>query len=116
MDRVQAFQVIAIDSKAGSVGIQYFDGTIDEWPLVHWHALDIESCEPPQDWTGSFDGSDRDENDSAGSMMTPEDWHEPLEGPRNARDRYLLSDEHHAVHPSAKHSQRKRQLTVKHVN
>lgn len=60
-DRPQAFQVVAIDSRAGTVDIEYFDGTVDEWPLSHWHGLDIRPSEAPRDWTGPFDDVEPDD-------------------------------------------------------
>ena len=60
-DRPQPFQVVAIDEHAETIELEYFDGTVDEWPLSHWADLAIEPSEPPQDWTGPFDGIEREE-------------------------------------------------------
>lgn len=54
-DRPQPFQVLAVDAQTHSVELEYFDGTIDEWPLAHWHDLEIEACEAPVDLRGAFD-------------------------------------------------------------
>lgn len=54
-DRPQPFQVVAIDERAETVEIEYFDGTVDEWPLSHWHALDIEPSGAPPDASGALD-------------------------------------------------------------
>lgn len=99
LDRPQAFQVIAVDAQAGTVELEYFDGTVDEWPLAHWYALDIEPSAAPQDWSGAFDQVDRGEL-ADGSDMRPEDWLEPLEGPRSAAARLELEAEARAVPPS----------------
>ena len=54
-DRPQPFQVVATDDDEQTVDVEYFDGTIDEWPLSHWQELDIQpSCAPP-DTRGALD-------------------------------------------------------------
>lgn len=58
LDRPQPFQVVAFDRAEDSVDVEYFDGTLDEWPISHWHELPIEICEAPQDWRGPFDAAD----------------------------------------------------------
>jgi hypothetical protein len=78
LDKGQAFQVVAVDRQAGSVDLEYFDGTLEEVRLMEWHGLNIEACEPPQDWTGAFDDIERDDLGLTETDMTPEDWHEPL--------------------------------------
>lgn len=60
LDRPQPFQVVAFDEDAATIDIEYFDGTVDEWPLTHWRSLPIESCAAPEDWTGPFDNLDDD--------------------------------------------------------
>jgi hypothetical protein len=54
-DRPQPFQVVAVDASDETIEIEYFDGTIDEWPLSHWHNLDIEPSGAPPDATGALD-------------------------------------------------------------
>ena len=54
-DRPQPFQVVATDSDALTVDIEYFDGAVDEWPLSHWHGLDIEPSGAPPDSIGALD-------------------------------------------------------------
>lgn len=99
-DRAQAFKVVALDQEARTVDLEYFDGTLDEWPLSHWHALDLEPCEAPYDWTGAFDRSERDDPFGVESAMSPEDWQEPLEGPQDAAVRMVLEAEARAVPPA----------------
>lgn len=60
-DRPQPFQVVAVDDRGGTVDIEYFDGTVDEWPLSHWHGLEIEACEEPRDWSGALGDVEWDE-------------------------------------------------------
>lgn len=77
LDRPQAFQVVAIDERGQTVDVEYFDGTVDEWPLSHWHGLEIEACEAPQDWSGPFDDVDSDDPEGA---PAGDGRHELLEG------------------------------------
>ena len=58
------FEVVAYDDDDGTIEIQYFDGTVDEWPFSHWQDLDIERTGAPPDASGALeDGADdgRDE-------------------------------------------------------
>lgn len=73
----QVFQVVAVDTAAATLELQQFDGTLDELRLVQWYALDVESCEAPQDWTGPFDDVERDDLDVTETQMQPDDWAEP---------------------------------------
>ena len=54
-DRPQPFQVVAIDADAETVDVEYFDGTVDEWPLSHWLELTIEPSGAPPDPSGALD-------------------------------------------------------------
>lgn len=54
-DRPQPFQVVATDTDAQTVDVEYFDGTVDEWPLSHWHGLAIEPSGAPPDASGALD-------------------------------------------------------------
>lgn len=66
LDRPQPFQVVAIDEDDETVDIEYFDGTVDEWPLSHWLELEIESTGAPPDATGALDdGEDIDDRPEA---------------------------------------------------
>lgn len=106
-DRPQVFQVVAIDSEAGTVDIEYFDGTVDEWPMDHWLALEIERCEPPQDWSGPFDDVERDDLGDTDSGMAPEDWREPVEGAQDQSARRELQDEAREIRPVVRRARRK---------
>jgi hypothetical protein len=56
-DRPQPFQVVAVDEHDETVEIEYFDGTVDEWPMSHWQELDIEPSGAPPDARGALDGT-----------------------------------------------------------
>lgn len=95
LDRPQPFQVVAFDRAQGTVDIIYFDGTVDEWPIAHWHMLPLEVREPPQDWRGPFDvvdGSGMDAGEPAGASPSLEvtplpegESPEPLVAPDHSR-------------------------------
>ncbi|WP_051361858.1 DUF6763 family protein [Solimonas soli] len=79
----QVFQVVAVDAHDASIELQYFDGTLGERRLTEWYALDVEATEPPQDWTGPFDGVARE--DVADDAQVPAaDWDEPYATARDA--------------------------------
>jgi hypothetical protein len=52
----QTFEVVAYDPEEESVGIQYFDGDVEEIELEAWNELEISPIDPPEDWSGPFDG------------------------------------------------------------
>jgi hypothetical protein len=59
------FEVVAIDDGGGTVEVQYFDGTVEEFDLEDWEAQrangEIEDAEAPEDWSGSVDVDDEDD-------------------------------------------------------
>ncbi|MDR3417470.1 MAG: hypothetical protein P4L83_14945 [Nevskia sp.] len=71
VDRPQPFQVVAFDPEARTVDIEYFDGTVDEWPSEHWYSLELEPCAAPQDCSGAFDDIEPDE-------LSPNDGNLPI--------------------------------------
>jgi len=79
LDKGQHFYVTAIDEKEGTVELQHFDGDVEEMDLDDWHQLNIETIEPPEDWTGPVDDVERDDLGYSETDMTAEDWQEPLE-------------------------------------
>jgi len=80
MDKGQMFRVIAFDESDASIEFQHFDGDIEEVSLVTWRAMDLEVCEAPEDWTGPMDDIERDDlGYSSETVMSDEDWREPLQ-------------------------------------
>lgn len=70
-DKDEYFRVVAVDEQADSIEIQNFDGDLEELDSDAWGELDIESAEPPEDWTGPFDNLELDDVDDAESAMRP---------------------------------------------
>ena len=75
-EKAQKFLVTAIDEHSDTVEIQYFDGTLDEFELVTWYAMDVELIEAPEDWTGPVD---IDDLSSIDAEMTDEDCGAPYD-------------------------------------
>ncbi|MGB5276367.1 MAG: DUF6763 family protein [Gammaproteobacteria bacterium] len=76
-EKAQKFLVTAIDEHSDTVEIQYFDGTLDEFDLSTWYAMDVESVEAPEDWTGPVDMDD--DLSSIDAEMSTEDWDAPYD-------------------------------------
>lgn len=57
------FEVVSLDDD--SVGIQYFEGEIEEIELEPFLQMPLRGVEQPEDWSGPFeiDSEDRDESD-----------------------------------------------------
>jgi hypothetical protein len=46
---------VAYDLEEGSIEVQYYDGTIEEYDQESWEELRLMPAEPPEDWAGSLD-------------------------------------------------------------
>ncbi len=49
------FEIVAIDNDEGSIGIQHFDGTVEELEIDAWTESVFMPAEAPEDWSGSLD-------------------------------------------------------------
>ncbi len=75
----ELFEVVALNDDDATVDIQYFDGTVEEMDREDWDAqwddgLIEEGAEPPEDWSGSVDVEDDDEQahgEALGEDTTP---------------------------------------------
>jgi uncharacterized protein DUF6763 len=80
------FEVVALDDDDGTIEIQYFDGTVEEMDIEDWETQcedgALESAEPPEDWSGSVDVENGDdEGRSADSFGEERDLRaSPLDG------------------------------------
>lgn len=79
LDKGYQFQVVAVDHEEGTVEVQHFDGDLEELELDTWPELDIETIEPPEDWTGSMDDIELDDLGYTETDMSEEDWSGPLQ-------------------------------------
>jgi len=99
--KAEKFRVVAVDTEAETVEIQYFDGNIDEFSLENWYGLDVEPIEAPEDWTGPMDNVEQDDLNLVGTEMQREDWEAPYQeedekrraGPRIPEDEEQESGE-----------------------
>ena len=72
------FEVVAVDEMDGTIEIQHFDGTIDEYELESWPTLLLVEIAAPEDWSGSVDMDPDDYVGRAPDEMPP-GFHDPLE-------------------------------------
>lgn len=91
-DKGQKFEVVSLDEDNGIIGIQYFDGDLDEIELDTWYEMDIVTSEAPEDWTGPVDEVPKDDAAAPGTAMADEEWSEVGRENQRAR-RVALSDE-----------------------
>jgi hypothetical protein len=75
-----SFEVVAIDRDDHTIEIQYFDGTVEEIEIEEWREAEIETCEAPEDWTGSLDVEPEDtENEYEAEPAGNGAWGDPLQ-------------------------------------
>lgn len=72
------FEVVAVDEAAGTIEVQFFDGTIDEFDFDAWPDLILEAAGAPEDWSGSVD-MDPEDYTGKDEGELPEGWNDPLE-------------------------------------
>ncbi|MCU7915785.1 MAG: hypothetical protein KZQ65_07755 [Candidatus Thiodiazotropha sp. (ex Gloverina cf. vestifex)] len=48
-------EIVAHDPEEGVVEVQFYDGTVEEYDLEDWAALQVKPIAPPEDWSGSYD-------------------------------------------------------------
>ena len=53
-------QVVALDGTDGTVELQHFDGTVEEFDLDQWDRVVFMSAAAPEDWSGSLDVAQED--------------------------------------------------------
>ncbi len=59
-NRNRLFEVVAEDELAGTIELQFFDGTVDEADQERWTEMRPQPAEPPEDWSGSVDINNED--------------------------------------------------------
>jgi hypothetical protein len=69
-------EVVAVDRDDGTVEVQHFDGTLEEFDLESWGEQEFEEAGAPEDWTGSVDVEPEDyDNEREVPIAT---WSDPL--------------------------------------
>jgi hypothetical protein len=71
------FEVVAVDRDDGTVEVQHFDGTLEEFDLESWDEQDFEEAQAPEDWTGSVDVEPED-YESERETLASGGWLDPL--------------------------------------
>ena len=51
-------EVVALDNEDGTVEVQFYDGTVEEYDLETWNSMLLLSADAPEDWSGSLDLQD----------------------------------------------------------
>ena len=72
------FEVVALDNDEATLEIQHFDGAIEEIDFDAWAEMGIDSIEPPEDWSGSFD-IEREDYGVDLELTAPNDHINPLD-------------------------------------
>ncbi|HYW02349.1 MAG TPA: DUF6763 family protein [Gammaproteobacteria bacterium] len=73
------FEVVAVDEHARTVEVQHYDGDLEEYDFGSWSRLDLEELVPPEDWSGPFDLSERDDLEYGGELEAEEPPEESVE-------------------------------------
>ena len=68
-------EVVAIDRDDGTIEVQHYDGTLEEFDLDIWDELEFEEAHAPDDWTGSVDVDPEDYESERDLQML---WVDPL--------------------------------------
>jgi hypothetical protein len=84
-DKGEIFQVTEYDERSRTIGIQTFDGDLDEIGAEEWQALPLALVEPPEDWTGPVDDVEFDDLGCSETDMSDADWTESLQPLRAER-------------------------------
>lgn len=72
------FEVVAVDEEDGTVEVQHFDGTLEEWDLADWRQSPLQAADPPEDWSGSLD-IEREDYGVDLEDIRAEEWSSPLD-------------------------------------
>jgi hypothetical protein len=79
----ELFEVVAVDEEDGTIGVQHFDGTVEEFDFdswnEHWEDSMLEAAEPPEDWTGSVDVEPEDVEETGEPNSERQQWLSPLD-------------------------------------
>lgn len=71
----ETFEVVAIDEDDGTIDVQHYDGTVEEFDIDTWNTLELETASPPEDLAGAYDNLDGDDYRGLGDMdAIGNDW------------------------------------------
>ncbi len=72
------FEVVALDEDSDAIGIQFFEGEVEELDSDTWSELGLLELPAQEDWSGPFDDLERDEIELDGSARGMH-WDNPLD-------------------------------------
>jgi hypothetical protein len=71
------FEVVAVDRDDGTIEVQHFDGTLEEFDLETWEEQEFEEAQAPEDWSGSVDVEPED-YEADREIPASTSWSDPL--------------------------------------
>lgn len=71
-------EVVAIDADEGTIEVQHFDGTVEEFDLESWQDQELMQTQAPEDWTGSVDVEPEDYESERDISTASAVWSEAL--------------------------------------
>ena len=71
------FEVVAIDTLAGTIDIQLLDGEVTEFDFDGWNEMMITPAQPPEDATAAY-GLSSEDRWMDESAVHPYSWDNPL--------------------------------------
>ena len=60
-EKDETFQVVSVDTDAGTIEVQSFDGELDSIEAEDWKDLPLVTAAEPEDWTGALDDVEEDD-------------------------------------------------------
>jgi hypothetical protein len=73
------FQIVSVDPDGQSVNIQYVDGSLEETGFDDWLVRNLQRCEQPEDWVGSYDDLESDDIGLPETPLQPHAAETPME-------------------------------------
>ena len=77
-DTAIIFEVVALDRDDGTIEVQYFDGTVEEFDSESWDLMYVEEVVAPEDWSGSMD-IEREDFRIDIEEIPSQEWSDPLD-------------------------------------
>ena len=79
LDKGQPFCVLDVDTDEDRIGIQHFDGDIEEFGFAAWFDMVLGMAAEPEDASGPLDDVETEDARFRDTALTPEDWRTSLE-------------------------------------
>lgn len=79
LDKGQPFCVLDVDKDGDRIGIQHFDGDIEEFGFAAWFDMDLGIGAEPEDASGPLDDVEAEDARFSDTALTSEDWRTSLE-------------------------------------